>query len=111
MTGQRATRMRAALRHATHRLNMQPSAKKLLMFITDGEPDDVDVRGSQYLRQDAKMAVLAAGRSGVHTYCLGLDPNADQYIAQIFGARNYIVLDHVRALPEKMLMLYTALTR
>lgn len=111
MTGQRATRMGAALRHATHCLNMQPSSKKLLMFITDGEPDDVDVRGSQYLRQDAKMAVLAAGRSGVHTYCLGLDPNADQYIAQIFGARNYIVLDHVRALPEKMLMLYTALTR
>lgn len=111
MTGQRATRMGAAIRHATHCLEMQPSAKKLLMFITDGEPDDVDVRGDQYLRLDAKMAVMAAGRSGVHTYCLGLDPEADRYISQIFGARNYIVLDHIRALPEKMLMLYTALTR
>ena len=111
MTGQRATRMGAAIRHAHHYLDQQPSHKKLLMCITDGEPDDVDVRGDQYLRFDAKMAVNAAARSGIQTYCLGLDPDADQYVSQIFGARNYMVLDHVKCLPEKMLMIYTALTR
>ncbi|MFA6920506.1 MAG: nitric oxide reductase activation protein NorD [Gallionella sp.] len=110
MTGQRATRMGAAVRHATYYLNQQPSGKKLLMFITDGEPDDVDVQGRQYLRQDAKMAVKDAGRRGIHTYCIGLDPDADQYVSQIFGARNYIVLDHVKCLPEKMLRIYAALS-
>jgi nitric oxide reductase NorD protein len=44
MTGQLSTRMGAAMRHATHYLKLQKSAKKLLLVITDGEPADVDVR-------------------------------------------------------------------
>lgn len=110
MTGQRATRMGAAIRHATYHLDKQKSNKKLLMIITDGEPSDIDVLGQKYLRYDAKQAVGDAGRRGIHTYCIGLDPNADQYIARIFGAKNYMVVDHVKSLPEKMLMIYAALT-
>ncbi len=111
MSGQRATRMGAAIRHATHLLNSQPSGKKLLMIITDGAPSDVDVHDGRYLRHDAKMAVENADRKGIHTYCVGLDPDADEYIARIFGARNYMVVDHISCLPEKMLMLYAELTR
>jgi len=111
MTGQRATRMGAAIRHATYHLNKQHSRKKLLILITDGAPDDIDVRGEEYLRWDTKKAVEAAGRSGINTFCISLDPRADRYVSRIFGARNYMVVDHVRCLPEKMLMLYAGLTR
>lgn len=111
MTGQLATRMGAAVRHATHYLNDQKSSKKLLMLITDGAPSDIDVRGDEYLIQDTKIAVEEADRNGIHTYCISLDPDADPYVSRIFGARNYIVVDHVKSLPEKMLMLYAALTR
>ncbi len=111
MTGQLSTRMGAAIRHATHYLREQKSSKKLLMVITDGEPADVDVRDPQYLRYDTKKAVEEAGRNGILTYCMSLDPRADQYVSRIFGARNYMVVDHVERLPEKLPLLYAGLTR
>ncbi len=88
MSGQLSTRMGAAIRHATAALRQQRSSKKLLLVITDGEPADVDVRDPQYLRHDTKKAVEEAGRNGVMTYCMSLDPRADQYVSRIFGARN-----------------------
>jgi nitric oxide reductase NorD protein len=111
MTGQLSTRMGAAVRHAAHYLKLQKSSKKLLLVITDGEPADVDVRDPQYLRYDTKKAVEEAGRSGIVTYCMSLDPRADQYVSRIFGARNYMVVDHVERLPEKLPLLYAGLTR
>jgi hypothetical protein len=111
MTGQLSTRMGAAIRHASHYLKLQKSSKKLLMVITDGEPADVDVRDPQYLRYDTKKAVEEAGRSGIVTYCMSLDPRADQYVSRIFGAKNYMVVDHVERLPEKLPLLYAGLTR
>ncbi|HMU63321.1 MAG: nitric oxide reductase activation protein NorD [Nitrosomonas sp.] len=111
MTGQLSTRMGAAIRHASHHLKQQRSSKKLLLIITDGEPADVDVRDPQYLRYDTKKAVEEAGRSGVITFCMSLDPRADQYVSRIFGAKNYMVVDHVERLPEKLPLLYAGLTR
>lgn len=111
MTGQLSTRMGAAIRHASHYLTQQKSAKKLLLVITDGEPADIDVRDPQYLRHDTKKAVEAATRNGIMTYCMSLDPRADQYVSRIFGERNYMVVDHVERLPEKLPVLYAGLTR
>ena len=111
MTGQLSTRMGAAIRHATHYLKRQRSAKKLLLVITDGEPADVDVRDPQYLRHDAKKSVEEAGRNGILTYCMSLDPRADEYVSRIFGAKSYMVVDQVARLPEKLPLLYAGLTR
>lgn len=111
MTGQLSTRMGAAIRHAGHYLKQQKSSKKLLLVITDGEPADIDVRDPQYLRFDTKKAVEEVARAGVTTYCMSLDPRADQYVSRIFGARNYMVVDHVERLPEKLPVLYAGLTR
>jgi nitric oxide reductase activation protein len=111
MAGQLSTRMGAAIRHASYYLKSQRSSKKLLLVITDGEPADIDVRDPQYLRYDTKKAVEEAGRADIITYCMSLDPRADQYVSRIFGARNYMVVDHVERLPEKLPLLYAGLTR
>jgi nitric oxide reductase NorD protein len=111
MTGQLSTRMGAAIRHAAAALRTQRSSKKLLLVITDGEPADVDVRDPQYLRHDTRKAVEEAARGGVLTYCMSLDPRADQYVSRIFGARNFMVVDKVERLPEKLPLLYAGLTR
>ena len=111
MTGQLSTRMGAAIRHATHYLNSQRTSKKLLMVITDGEPADIDVRDPQYLRYDAKKSVEDAARNGISTFCMTLDPRADQYVSRIFGAKNYMVVDQIARLPEKLPLLYAGLTR
>lgn len=111
MSGQLSTRMGAAMRHAGSILKRQPSSKKLLLVVTDGEPADNDVRDPQYLRYDARKAVEELTRNGIATYCLSLDPRADQYVSRIFGAKNYMVVDHVQRLPEKLPLLYMGLTR
>lgn len=111
MTGQLSTRMGTALRHAATLLGRRPSHKKLLLLLTDGEPADNDVRDPQYLRFDTKKAVEELHKKGISTFCVSLDPHADQYVSRIFGARNYMVLDHVARLPEKLPALYMGLTR
>ncbi|MEQ1661726.1 MAG: nitric oxide reductase activation protein NorD [Thiobacillus sp.] len=111
MTGQLSTRMGAAIRHAGHHLQLQRSAKKLLIVITDGEPADIDVRDPQYLRMDTKKAVEEVAKHGVLTYCMSLDPRADNYVSRIFGQNNFMVVDHVARLPEKLPLLYAGLTR
>jgi Mg-chelatase subunit ChlD len=111
MSGQLSTRMGAAIRHAGHHLQRQRAARKLLIVITDGEPADVDVRDPQYLRADAKKAVEAVARDGVASYCISVDPRADPYVARIFGQNRYLVIDHVQRLPERLPLLYAALTR
>lgn len=111
MTGQLSTRMGTAIRHAGRILAETGSARKLLLIITDGEPADNDVRDPQYLRFDTKKAVEEIAKAGVSTFCMTLDPHADQYVARIFGARNYMIVDHVERLPEKLPLLYAGLTR
>lgn len=111
MQGGLSTRMGAALRHAASFLFRQPEQKKLILLVTDGEPADVDVRDPQYLRHDTKKAVEELATRGVKTFCLTLDPNADDYVARIFGQKNFMVVDHVNSLPERLPMLYAGLTR
>ena len=111
MEGRFSTRMGAAIRHAGQHLAQVRAQKKLLIVVTDGAPADIDVRDPQYLRFDARKAVEDVGRDGVVPFCLTLDPRADQYVARIFGARNYLILDHVERLPERLPLLYAGLTR
>jgi hypothetical protein len=110
MRGGLSTRMGAAMRHAAHHLLKQPERRKLLLLVTDGEPADIDERDPQHLRHDTKKAVEELYTKGVMTYCLTLDPNADQYVKRIFGENNYTVIDHVQRLPEKLPTLFASLT-
>lgn len=111
MTGQLSTRMGTAIRHATRHLKKQTSVKKLLLVITDGEPSDIDEHDPKYLRFDTKRAVGEAKNQGIIPYCISLDPCADQYVSRIFGLRNYMVVDHVQRLPDRLPLLYAAVTR
>jgi nitric oxide reductase NorD protein len=111
MQGGLSTRMGGALRHAAGFLMRQPQQKKLILLVSDGEPADIDVRDPQYLRQDTKKAVEELNSRGVITYCLTLDPQADDYVARIFGANHYTVVDHVQRLPERLPALFMGLTK
>ncbi len=110
MRGGLSTRMGSALRHAGHHLLKQHEKRKLILLVTDGEPADIDERDPQHLRHDTKKAVEELYSSGVLTYCLTLDPNADDYVKRIFGANNYTIIDHVNKLPEQLPILFASLT-
>ena len=110
MQGALSTRMGAALRHAGSYLDRQPNRRKLLLLLTDGAPADVDERDPQYLRHDTRHAIEELAARGIHCYCLSVDPDADDYVARIFGDNNYSVVDNVRRLPERLPRIFSALT-
>ena len=110
MKGGLSTRMGGALRHAGQHLLKQQEKRKLVLLVTDGEPADIDERDPQHLRHDTKKAVEELYSSGVLTYCLTLDPNADDYVKRIFGENNYTIIDNVDRLPEKLPTLFASLT-
>ena len=110
MQGGLSTRMGAAMRHAGQHLLKQPERRKLLLIVTDGEPADIDERDPQHLRHDTKKAVEELYSRGVLSYCLTLDPNADNYVKRIFGESHYTVVDNVERLPEKLPTLFASLT-
>ena len=105
-----STRMGAAMRHAAHYLKAQRADKKLMLILTDGEPADIDVTDAQLLIQDAHQAVKELDRDGIYTYCINLDPKADEYVEDIFG-RQYTIIDHVDRLPERLPEVVIPLTK
>ena len=110
MQGNLSTRMGAALRHASHHLLKQPERRKLLLIVTDGEPADIDEHDPQHLRHDTKKAIGELKSQGINSYCLTLDPTADNYVKWIFGTTNYTILDKIDKLPEKLPALFASLT-
>ncbi|MDX8411800.1 MAG: VWA domain-containing protein [Mariprofundaceae bacterium] len=105
-----STRMGGAMRHAAHYLKAQQADKKLMLILTDGEPADIDVDDQQLLIQDAHKAVKELDQDGIYTYCINLDPKADEYVSDIFG-KQYAIIDHVDRLPERLPELFISLTK
>ncbi len=112
MSGRLATRMGAAIRHATSRFNGVESRRRLLLILSDGRPEDYDDGGDRrYLHEDTRMAVKEAMAAGVHPFCITVDTMANQYLPQIFGRGHYLVLDHINSLPNKLPEIYLRLRK
>jgi len=105
-----STRMGAAMRHAAHYLGAQKADKKLLLILTDGEPADIDVDDDRLLIEDTHKAVQELDQQGIYSYCISLDPHADDYVNDIFG-NQHMVIDDVNKLPEKLPALFASLTK
>lgn len=105
-----STRMGAAIRHAGHYLGHQQADKKLLLVLTDGEPADIDTGDARLLIEDARVAVRELDQENIYTYCINLDPKADEYVADIFG-KNYAVIDNIARLPERLPQLFMSLVK
>jgi len=110
MKAQYSTRMGAAMRHAAHYLEAQKADKKLMLVLTDGEPADIDSSDPQVLIQDTRKAVSELDQQGIYSYCINLDPKADEYVEDIFG-KQYTVIDHVDRLPEQLPKIFMTLTK
>ena len=105
-----STRMGAAMRHAAHYLEARPADKKLMLILTDGEPSDVDAQDGRLLIEDARQAVKELDQKGIYSFCINLDPKADEYVGDIFG-KQYTVIDNIQRLPERLPQLFMALTK
>lgn len=104
-----STRMGAAMRHAAHYLEQQSADKKLLLVLTDGKPSDIDIKDENMLIADARQSVKELSNQGIYSYCINLDPQADEYVADIFG-KKYTIIDQIEKLPEQLPKVFMSLT-
>ena len=104
------TRMGAAIRHATSRLQDEPSSDKLLLMLTDGKPNDLDQYEGRYGIEDTRMALHEARRCGVRPFCVTIDDRARDYLPYLFGSNAYMLVRNAGELPAKLPLLYARLT-
>ena len=111
ITPQDYTRMGVAIRHLSQLLNEIDARTKLLITLSDGQPDDYGDRyRGTYGIEDTRQALIEAKRDGIHPFCITLDTEAKDYLPHMYGAVNYIVIDEVRKLPLKVSDIYRKLT-
>jgi Mg-chelatase subunit ChlD len=110
LRGGLSTRIGAALRQAATEIVQQATHRKLILVVTDGEPSDVDVADRTYLVEDARKAIHGIAHEGINVFCVGLGGGGEKYLPRIFGRRNFMQIDDVESLPERLPMLYFRLT-
>lgn len=104
------TRMGAAIRHSAAILSKQKSARRLLLILTDGKPNDLDKYEGRYGIEDTRMAVQEARRLGLTPFCVTIDEKAGEYLPHLFGANGYVVVRDAATLPKVLPSLYVQLT-
>lgn len=97
------TRAGAAIRHASATLMREPAAHRLLLLLSDGKPNDVDVYEGRYGVEDMRRAVIEAKLQGIAPFCLTVDRHAASYLPGVFGANQYALLTKPAILPSVLL--------
>jgi nitric oxide reductase NorD protein len=95
----RYTRAGAAIRHATAALCRESARHRLLLVLSDGKPNDVDMYEGRYGIEDTRQAVAEARLQGLHPFCVTVDRQAPAYLSRIFGPGAYAVLRNAAVLP------------
>ncbi len=105
------TRMGAAIRRASQLLGEQAAARRILLILSDGKPNDLDIYDSRYGIEDTRAAVVAARRQGLLPFCLTIDREGGSYLSHLFGPGGFAVLRKPEELPLRLPMFYAQLTR
>lgn len=105
------TRMGTAIRQATKLLEMRHEHQKILLLLTDGKPNDLDVYEGRYGVEDTRMAVQEAQKAGLTPFCVTIDDEASEYLPYVFGSSNFVVIRDPAQLPLQLPKLYLNLTQ
>ncbi|WP_417526146.1 nitric oxide reductase activation protein NorD [Marinovum sp.] len=105
------TRLGAAIRHVSAQLALQPSARKLLIVLTDGKPNDLDHYEGQHGIEDSHMAVREARRNGQSLHGIVIDEDGQDWFARIFGRGGFTLLPHPERLTRALPDIYRSLTQ
>jgi nitric oxide reductase NorD protein len=97
------TRAGAAIRHASATLMREPASQRLLLLLSDGKPNDVDVYEGRYGVEDMRRAVIEAKLQGIAPFCLTVDRHAAAYLPGVFGPTSTPCWPSPRMLPAVLL--------
>jgi len=102
--------MGAAIRHGAGVLKNQPAGRRLLLILTDGKPNDLDVYEGRYGIEDTRHAVQEARCTGLQPFCVTIDKKGNEYLPHLFGTGGYVVIRNPAELPSRLPLLYARLT-
>jgi nitric oxide reductase NorD protein len=98
------TRLGAALRHVSQELAERARARRLLLVITDGKPNDLDHYEGRHAIEDSRMAVREARRRGQAVHGVVVHDSGQSWFGRIFGRGGFSVIPDAEkltaALPE-----------
>ena len=84
----------AAVRHVAQELDARPNARRLLLVITDGKPNDLDHYEGRYGVEDTAMAIREARCAGQAVFGVTVDAKGKSWFSRIFGRGGYAVISH-----------------
>jgi nitric oxide reductase NorD protein len=110
ITYQNNTRLGAAIRHATAKLEKQEARTRLLIVLSDGRPYDHDYGDARYAREDTREALIDAKTRGIVPFCITIDRESEAELRDLYGEVGYTIIDDVLSLPERLPGIYRRLT-
>ncbi|HXI75181.1 MAG TPA: VWA domain-containing protein, partial [Pyrinomonadaceae bacterium] len=110
ITYQNNTRLGAAIRHATAKLEKQEARTRLLIVLSDGRPYDHDYGDARYAREDTREALRQAKVAGITPFCITIDRESESELRDLYGDIGYTIIDDVMTLPERLPGIYRRLT-
>jgi len=96
------TRLGAAVRHATALLARERARHRVLLLLSDGRPNDVDLYEGKYGLEDTRQSLAEASAQDVHPFCITVDREAPTYASHVFG-RGYALLRDPSLLPQVLI--------
>lgn len=105
------TRMGAAVRDATRRLSARPEHQRLLLVLTDGKPNDLDIYEGRYGLEDTRHAVQEAREAGLTPFCVTIDHEAHDYLPMLFGSHGYALVRQPKDLVQRLTQAWVTLAR
>ncbi len=105
------TRMGAAVRDATRRLSARPEHQRLLLVLTDGKPNDIDIYEGRYGLEDTRHAIQEARDAGLVPFCVTIDHEAHDYLPMLFGSQGYALVRQPKDLVQRLTQAWVTLAR
>lgn len=104
------TRMGAAIRQSAKILNEQQSKDKILLIVSDGKPNDLDLYEGRYGIEDTRQAILEARKLGLEPFCVTIDKSGNDYLPYLFGQHSFAIVNDATQLAKTLPKIYANLT-
>ncbi|NMG73399.1 nitric oxide reductase activation protein NorD [Aromatoleum diolicum] len=105
------TRLGAAIRRASQLLAAEQASRRILLILSDGKPNDLDLYEGRYGIEDTRVAVGEARKQGLVPFCVTIDREGAGYLPHLFGPAGFAVIRKPEELPARLPMFYAQLTR
>jgi len=110
MAPQRSTRMGAAIRHAADKFDSISSKVRLMIILSDGFPNDVDYK-QDYAIKDTRKAISEVYSKNIYVHSITVNLARYSKLDDLYGDVKHNVISDVHELPDKLLRIYSGLTR